>query len=112
MANEVRISLKKERDAYVVDDKIVISDDIAIGYQVYVNTDEVSCWVGSCMDIDALEEIISEDNLIDTLNETASERELDIIMPVLRYNDYKYNFFGKIRTANIYSYCTEDKEDI
>ena len=112
MANEVRISLKKERDAYVVDDKIVISDDIAIGYQVYVNTDEVSCWIGSCMDLESLEEIVSEENLLDSINESASERELDIIMPVLRHNDYKYNFFGKIRTANIYSYCTEDKEDI
>ena len=111
MANEVRISLRQEKNCYVADNKIV-SNDTPIGYKVYVSTDEVSCWVGSCMDIDALEEIISEDNLIDTLNETASERELDIIMPVLRYNDYKYNFFGKIRTANIYSYCTEDKEDI
>lgn len=99
MANEVRIELKKEKGAYVKDNKIVTSDSPIIDYQVYVNTDEVSCWVGSCMDIDDLEEIVSEENLLESIYESASERELDIIIPVLEYNKYKYNFFGKIRTA-------------
>ena len=99
MSNEVRISLKQETSAYVVDNKIVMSDDKTIGYNVYINTDEISCWIGSCVDIDALEEIVSEENLLDSLYETASEEEFSIIYPVLKYNDFKYNFFGKIRTA-------------
>lgn len=109
MANEVKISLKRERDAYVVDNKITMSDDLAIGYQVYVNTDEVSCWIGSCLDVKSLEEIVSEENLLESIYESASERELDIILPVLKYNGYKYNFFGEIRTAEIYYYETEEE---
>lgn len=109
MANEVRIELKKEKAAFVRDNQIIESKTSSIGYQVFACTDEACCWIGSCTDIESLEEIVSEENLIESINESASERELDIIMPVLKYNKYKYNFFGKIRTAEVYWYETENQ---
>lgn len=108
MSNEVRIELKKEQIAFVKNNQIEESKANAIGYQVYACTDEVACWIGSCTDMASLEEIIGEEELLDTLNETASERELDIILPVLKYNNYKYNFFGDIRTAKKDCYESEE----
>ena len=98
MSNIVRINLKREKDYIIKDNEIKFQKE-SIGYNVYACTDEVECWIGSCMDIDSLEEIVSEEELISSIEESASERELEIIISVLEYNNYKYDFFGQYRTA-------------
>lgn len=100
MSNSVRIALKKEQD-YIVSDNHIQFQKESIGYNVYVCTDEIECWIGSCTDIESLEEIVSEEELIDSIYESASEREIENIIPTLEFNNYKYNFFGTIRTATI-----------
>ena len=98
MSNMLRIGLKKEQD-YVVSDNHIQFQKESIGYNVYAYTDEVECWIGSCNDIESLEEIISEEELISSIEESASEREMDILFPALECNNYIYDFFGKLRVA-------------
>lgn len=100
MSNIVRINLKKEQDYIVRNNEIVFQKE-SMGYNVYACTDEVECWIGSCNNIESLEEIISEKELISSIEESASEREIENLMPVLENNTYKYDFFGQIRTAMI-----------
>lgn len=100
MSNSVRIALKKEQD-YIASDNHIQFQKESIGYNVYVCTDEIECWIGSCTDIKSLEEIVSEEELIDSIYESASEREIENIIPTLELNNYKYDFFGTIRTAII-----------
>lgn len=98
MANMIRIDLKKEREAYVVDNQILESKT-SIGYEVYACCDELHCWIGNCTDINSLEEIVSEEELITSMEESCSEYELNLLMSVLECRDYQYEFFGKIRKA-------------
>ena len=79
MSNSVRIELKKEHQAVVFEGKIKETCG-PIGFQVYVCTNEISTWIGTC---------------------TASECEIENIMPILKFNNYKYDFFGETRTAII-----------
>ena len=98
MSNMLRIGLKKEQD-YIVRNNEIIFQKESIGYNVNGCTDEVECWIGSCNDIESLEEIISEEELISSIEESASEREMDILFPALECNNYIYDFFGKLRVA-------------
>lgn len=98
MANVVRIELKKEIDLTVKGDKIVPIDG-PIGNNVYASCDELQCWIGSCTDINSLEEIAGPEELISSIQESASEYELIALMSALNCNDNKYIFFDEIRTA-------------
>lgn len=98
MANMIRIDMRKEREAYVVDNQILESKT-SIGYEVYACCDELHCWIGNCTDINTLEEIVSEEELITSMEESCSEYELNLLMSVLECRDYQYEFFGKIRKA-------------
>ena len=98
MSNIVRINLKKEQD-YIVRKNETVFQKESMGYNVYACTDEVECWIGSCNNIESLEEIISEKELISSIEESASEREMDILLPALECNNYIYDFFGKLRVA-------------
>ena len=98
MANIVRISMRKEFEAVVIDDSI-IEEEQSSSYQVYASCDQISTWIGSCCDIESLEEIASPENLINSIENSASEEELLILMPVLEHNNMKYVFFEESRTA-------------
>ena len=98
MSNIVRKKKKKEPDYIVRNNEIVFQKE-SMGYNVYACTDEVECWIGSCNNIESLEEIISEKELISSIEESASEREMDILLPALECNNYIYDFFGKLRVA-------------
>lgn len=98
MANMIKIDMRKEREAYVVDNQILESKT-SIGYEVYACCDELRCWIGNCTDINSLEEIVSEEELITSMEESCSEYELNLLMSVLECRDYQYEFFGKIRKA-------------
>ena len=100
MSNSVRIELKREHQAVVFEGKIKETCG-PIGFQVYVCTDAISVWIGTCTDVESLEEIISEEELIKSIYESASECEIENIMPILKFNNYKYDFFGETRTAII-----------
>lgn len=99
MANIVRIGIKTETDIVVKDNKLVENRLQPVGYQVYADADSISCWIGSCTDIKSLEEIVSEEELISSIQESASEDELLILMAALECNNNKYIFFDEIRTA-------------
>lgn len=99
MANILRIGIKTEKDIVVKDNKLVENKIQPIGYQVYANVDSISCWIGSCTDMESLEEIISEEELITSIEESASEDELSILMAALECSGMKYNFFDTIKTA-------------
>ena len=98
MANMIRISMKKERPAHVVNNEI-LEEKTSIGYEIYACCDELCCWIGSCTDMNSLEEIVSEEELITSIEESASEYEYNCLMSVLECRDYQYEFFGKIRKA-------------
>lgn len=97
MANMVRIELKKEYKAEIKHGNIY--DMPSCGYEVYACCDELSCWIGNCTDVESLDEIISEEELISSIYESASEYELSCLISVLEHNNYKYDCFGITRTA-------------
>lgn len=97
MSDCLRIKLKRECDVEVRNGKLV--DKSKSGYEIYASTDGINCWIGSCTTIKNLEQTVSEKKLIKSINEQASEDELDCLMAALECNDYKYDFFGEIRTA-------------
>lgn len=97
MADYLRIRLKKQCDATVKDGKIV--NETKPSYAVYACTDGISCWIGSCTNAKNLERTVSEKNLLKSINEEASEDELDCLIAALECNDYEYDFFGETRTA-------------
>ena len=98
MANILRIELKREYDASVINNKIVESEE-SCGIHVYACCDELSVWIGTCEDIDSLNEIAGPDNLITSIIESASEYENIALMAALKSQDYKYDFFEEIRIA-------------
>ena len=53
MSNSVRIELKKEHQAVVFEGKIKETCG-PIGFQVYVCTNEISTWIGTCTDTESL----------------------------------------------------------
>lgn len=98
MANVVRIGLKKEVELIVKDNRIIPCGE-SNGINVYANCDEIECWIGNCTDIDSLEEIVGPEELISSIQESASEYELIALMSALNCNDNKYIFFNEVRTA-------------
>lgn len=99
MSNKVWVGLKGETNFEVKGNTIVKKYTEPGRYQIYANCDEVSIWIGSCENINDLELYVSEEELIDSIEQSASEYEYDAIMAALRCSDYKYDFFGKIRIA-------------
>lgn len=99
MSNILKISIKTETDVTVKDNKFIENKVQPIGYQVYANVDEISCWIGSCTDIKSLEEIVGPEELINSIRESASEYELIALMSALNCSDNKYMFFEEMRTA-------------
>lgn len=98
MANMVRIRLTTEED-YIVKDNRIESQKESIGYNVYACNDEIECWIGSCHDIESLNQIVGPDNLISSITESTSEYEYNSLMAALECQDYKYSYFGEIKTA-------------
>ena len=99
MSNMLRISIKTETDVTVKDNEFIENRVQPIGYQVYADVDAISCWIGSCTDIKSLEEIVGPEELINSIQESASECESIELMAALECSEMKYNFFGEIRTA-------------
>lgn len=98
MSNMVRIEMQKEFPAIVSNGEIIECKN-SKAYDVYACCDKIKAWIGYCETIEGLENIVSEENLIESINGSCSNNELDIILPVLNANDLKYDFFGTIRTA-------------
>lgn len=98
MSNILRIEIQREFPAEVSNGEIIEAEQ-SDGYEIYVCTDELKTWIDCCSSIEDLEDIVSEKNLIKSIKNAASEYELECLIPALECNDYKYDFFGKIRIA-------------
>ncbi len=98
MSNIVRIEMQREFPAIVSNGEIIECES-SKAYDVYACSDEIKTWIGNCTDIESLEKIAGPENLIDSINQSASEAELNILSSVLFLRDNKYDFFGTIRTA-------------
>lgn len=98
MANSVRIEMQREFPAIIHKGEILEAEQSDC-FDIYVCVDELKTWIGNCTDIKSLEEIVSEDNLIESIKSAASGYEQECIMPALKCNNYKYDFFGKTKTA-------------
>ena len=101
MSNLLNISIKQEKDISIKDNQFIENEKQPIGYQVYANVDAISCWIGSCTDIESLEEIVGPEELINSIQESASESEFIELMASLEYYNYKYMFFNEIRIAKL-----------
>ena len=99
MSNLLNISIKIEKDISIKNNQFIENEKQPIGYQVYANVDAISCWIGGCTDIESLEEIVSPEELISSIQESASESEFIELMASLEFNNYKYMFFDEIRIA-------------
>ena len=101
MANMLRIQLKIEVPVNVVGGELTVEQTPADKtVNVYACTDEISCWIGNCTSVEELESIIGENNIMDSIVESASEYEYDCLESVLLCQDYKYiDTTKKVRVA-------------
>lgn len=113
MSNKVRISLKTEKEITLKNNKFVVVDDEvsteSTPISVYINCDELSCWIGSIYslyDLDSLNAtksldlLVGPSKLIKVINENCSEYEYDCLMSILEANDFQYSYpDGSIVTA-------------
>ena len=96
----------QEGDKVVVDhswDKYMGKSEV----DVYVCCDELRCWVGSCRATkEAVDEIVGPKNILESIRESASEYEYDLLESVLWSRDNSYWYNNKLHVA-----IEEDEED-
>lgn len=91
MANLVRIDLKREQSVRIDKDKNLVFDDtISNIAQVYISCDSMNAWIGSVDNYEDLLELAGPENLEETLTETLSYDEYEIITAALFCSNYKY----------------------
>lgn len=94
------LSIKMNREIpAALSDGVIIEAEEADGYDVYVECDEITSWIGCCKTVEGLENIVSPENFIDSIYQSCSEAEILQLMPDLEYHNYQYDVFGDIRTA-------------
>lgn len=98
MSNMIRIEMQKEFPIVINNGELIEAEE-AEGIDVYVCCNEIKAWIGNCINIESLEKIVSEKELINSIECSVSEYELECLIPNLECNDYKYDFFGTLRTA-------------
>lgn len=98
MPNIIKIEMQREFPA-VVSNGEIIECESSKSYDVYACSNEIKTWIGNCTDIESLKKIAGPEYLIESINQSASEAELNILLTVLSLRDNQYDFFGQIKTA-------------
>lgn len=86
MSNKAYITIKEERKLNSNLEPV----EQKMHKEVYINTDEISCWIGRIDTIEDLHELIDPNNLQEVLNCTLSEDELNIINACMSFSNGKY----------------------
>lgn len=102
MRHSVRIELMTTAQVSIKENEFIIEEQIAPRNEfinAYIVYDNVRCYIGQISDIEQLYEYIGPENLLNTIDELASEYEYDSLMDALNESGFMYTFNGNTYVA-------------
>lgn len=94
MSNFVDVKLRQEREININFEPV--SKEVI---NVYLSCDGVRSWVGTAYNKEELMDIVGPENIIESIEESLSEDEAEIIMAALICCDYEYYIGDEIFIA-------------
>lgn len=90
MSNRVYITIQEEREL-----DLDLNPKGEMCKNVYINCDGIKAWLGYIDTKEDLYDLISPENILDSIETSLSEDEVEVIIPALQCSDGIYTLFDK-----------------